>query len=281
MKQKCKHCGTRYTSGEGDGDFCCSGCAQVYNLIHSGGLEDFYAHQDGVGLPVRKRTAWAPDLVFVNQLQRESEEADVRSCELTLGLQGLTCMGCAWLVETVARRHPGVDSCHVALSSSQMHLTWRRGEVDLSDLANELNRYGYLVTQSNFGGVSISPLLLRLILSSVFSLNVGVVLSLTHFEVGGEGMHQLYSLLVLISLVFVLYVGAQVFFQPAWRAICLGRWHSDLVPSSAFLALFGWCLVASFSGASALLPVVLYLGLVNLFLFSRWVREAWLLRSHD
>jgi Cu2+-exporting ATPase len=279
MKSKCQHCGTRYRETDSSGPFCCAGCEQVYELIQEGGLGDFYGQQNGVGLPMKNRKFVESDFAFVRQVQSEAEASGHSKSEAVLRIDGLTCFGCVWLVEHLAKRHVGITLAKVALSSARIHLSWRAGEADLLALAKELEAFGYSLKEASVAGFAVSPLLLRFLLTSVFSINAGIVLGLGVLEVGAGRMDLLFVLLLLVSFLFSLLVGGQVFFQSAWRAVQMGRWHRDLIPVGAFLSILLWCLFAGLLGSGFVLPAALYFTLLPVLLLARWLADAWALSS--
>ena len=48
----CPHCGTAVEGAEDE--FCCTGCAHAWDIIHGAGLDDYYARRDA--LPEFQRT---------------------------------------------------------------------------------------------------------------------------------------------------------------------------------------------------------------------------------
>lgn len=150
MILQCKHCGSRYRKPNGQGEFCCAGCEQVYKLIREGGFGDYYEQQDRAGQPVGERPFAPLDIDWLHRAQTTAESGVAAS--LTLNVCGMSCMGCAWLVEQLARRHAGVRSARVALASGRLSLCWEPGELDLAYLAEELQRFGYHITEGSGGG---------------------------------------------------------------------------------------------------------------------------------
>lgn len=275
MKQ-CKHCGSRYLQGKGQGEFCCAGCEHVYAMIRESGLGDYYVWQDRAGRPVGLYHSLAVDHVSINQLQKQAENAPV--CKIAVGVQGMSCLGCAWLIEQLARRHQGVLSSRVALNSNRLALEWKRGDFDFCQLADELGQFGYRIT-SDAGALGrvISPLAMRLLLTLVFSLN-GMLLSLAAVAgIGPAGLYQLYNLLIAACLVFAQLIGGSLFFGPAWRGLLLRRLHSDAVPALVLLILFVLALSSLFS-PGRMLFASLYFILLPAMVFARWLAEVWALK---
>lgn len=270
--KRCKHCGRRYSQPEGRGDFCCSGCEHVYAMIQENGLGGYYERQDQVGQPPESRPLAEADVDVIREQQMHAEEAG--GAELALGVQGMTCMGCAWLIEELARRRRGVRFARVALQSNRLFLGWKPGSFDLCEFAEELHRFGYKMSEpSASSGYTMSPLAMRLCLTLAFSLN-GLLLSVAAgMGIGGEGLEYLYTLMILFCLLFAQFIGGAVFLKPAWRGLQLRRLHSDLLPAVLLFVLFitatGRLLLADAGEVAA----VLYFMLLSALVFARWLSE--------
>ena len=279
MKQ-CKHCGSRYPNSRGRGDFCCAGCEHVYAMIRESGFEGYYARQDRAGRPVGDGPFDSLDSVSIKQLQTQAENSSGSKIIFRVG--GMSCLGCAWLVEQVARRRGGVLDARVALDSNRLSLVWRRGEFDLHALAEDLLGFGYRIEgDAASAGFKPSPLALRLGLTLVFSLNGLLLLAASESELGGVGLRRLYALFIIVCLFFTQVTGGALFTRPAWRGLLLGRVQSDALPALASLLALGWALAALLLSDEAALPVSSYFLLLTALVLARWLSEIWALRLRD
>lgn len=276
MKQ-CKHCGSRYPQVNGQGEFCCAGCEHVYRLIQDGGLGEYYSQQDRVGQPVGGRPFDEPNRVSINQLQKQAEAAS--ECKLTLKIQGVSCLGCAWLIEQLSARHRGVLFARVALDSSLLSLSWKRDAFDLCELADDLQSFGYRITGDvASAGYVASSLTTRLGLTLIFSLNGLLLSAAAGVGLGSEALRQFYHLLIVVCLFFTLFVGGPIFLKPAWGALRLRRWHSDALPALLLLALFSLALGAQFFCGPWTVYASLYFTLLPVMVLGRWLSETWMLK---
>ena len=73
MQNLCRHCATAYTQDFGVGEFCCSGCQQVYLLIKDGGMDDYYRLQDRAFPPIKDRRLTDIDIDALLVAQRACE----------------------------------------------------------------------------------------------------------------------------------------------------------------------------------------------------------------
>lgn len=247
-------------------------------MIRDSGFADYYVRQDRAGLPVGDSPFSELNAVPIKQLQKQAE--NVADCKITLRVGGLSCMGCAWLIEQVARRQKGVVSAKVALNSNRLSLAWRRDSFDLPALAHDLHRFGYKISgDAASGRYKLSPLSLRLGLTLVFSLNALFLLAASRAGIGGAGLQQLYDLLIIICLFFAQLIGGSLFVRPAWRGLLLRRLHSDLLPALILLLFFCLALASLLFRQAWMVPALLYFLLLPSLVFARWLSEAWTLKT--
>ncbi|QDU66788.1 heavy metal translocating P-type ATPase [Engelhardtia mirabilis] len=127
--------------------FCCNGCATVFEAIHEAGLDRFYdlAADEGEAAtepaaPSGKRYDEYDDPAFRALYARELPDG---SSSIELFLEGVHCASCVWLVERLPRI---VDGClEVRLDLRRQVATVRHdpARVELSVVARALDRLGY------------------------------------------------------------------------------------------------------------------------------------------
>ena len=107
----CEHCGTEYAPKTAAEKYCCRGCEFVAELISEHGFEQFYDLKQGIAVaPVRSRPFEEHDFSWLGPKVLEAEaEAEKRgeAARLDLALEGISCVGCVWLVEKLFARHAG------------------------------------------------------------------------------------------------------------------------------------------------------------------------------
>lgn len=275
MSLHCKHCGIGYVAFDRHDGFCCSGCAQVYTLIQDGGMEDYYALQDRIGKPP-VHTSMQESLVWARQLQKAAEAAATSNPSLIFSVQGMTCIGCAWLVEKVLRTQPGVRSVRVDLEAHIVSIEWIPGEFSLQESMRSLRQFGYVAIQHTGAPSSLmSPLLWRICLCFLFTINTFLLSSLAMLEMDLSAYSDMLKLLEWLMSGLVFMVGASFFLMPTYQSLRMGRWHHDGQLAIAILlsylgSVLGWIHINSF-GVCAL---------VTLILFARWWhRKQWSLQD--
>jgi Cu2+-exporting ATPase len=178
MKRACEHCGIDFLPVKAETVFCCQGCSAVAALLVREGLQDFYRRRDAPGRPVgelpRVDSARAAALQAEAEAETDSESGDRVS--LRLGVEGMTCAGCAWLIEHLFERHAGGSRISVSLSGGSMDLIWEPGVFDLLEFFKTLAEHGYAVkTYRSSWTRRIPTPVIYFLLSFLFALNTSLL----------------------------------------------------------------------------------------------------------
>jgi Cu2+-exporting ATPase len=145
---RCFHCGLESKHpliGTIDGqerEFCCSGCRTVCEIIHSQGLESYYAKR-GEAVSGRAATE-APEFPFDHedfQRQYVQDLGDAR--QVSLMIDGIHCAACVWLIEKGLAHQPGLQDVQVSLGTQRAHVRWDPAQTQLSTLARAISQLGY------------------------------------------------------------------------------------------------------------------------------------------
>ncbi|MFI5357727.1 MAG: heavy metal translocating P-type ATPase metal-binding domain-containing protein, partial [Opitutales bacterium] len=246
----CRHCGaplpdeTARTTG-----FCCAGCAYVHRLVHEHGLGGYYRIKDTVTAPVDSTVFHSRDFAWLATLQQEAEHtAGPATARGRLGIQGISCAGCVWLIEKLFHQQPGAREIVVNPQLGQMELGWRAGEFSAADFAQKLHAFNYLVgpPDRDQGEAESRALVRRIGLCAAFALNIMLFTLPAYFGMTRDFEYaRLFGLLALTFATLSLLVGGGYFVQRAWQGIRHGILHLDLPISlgivGAYLgSLYGW-----------------------------------------
>ena len=142
----CRHCGQPVPENAYEEDFCCAGCRFVHDLLQENGLNKFYDLRGGKGQPVKTHVFEPRDFDWLQELveAHEARPGD-ESSPLLLDIQGITCLGCVWLIEKVFQALPGARSIEINAALGQVRLEWTAGAFDAPAFAREIQSYGYLL----------------------------------------------------------------------------------------------------------------------------------------
>lgn len=265
----CTHCGTPFSAGHAEEAFCCKGCEFVHELIHVEGLDRFYdLRRDSPlrparGLPFEPRDfSWLKDSIS----QTEGEASPGDTVEGAYSLDGISCVGCVWLVEKVFLRHDGAVSASAHPATGRVNLQWIAGRMDLSAFAADIASFGYILGPPGASNLRREAVSLgsRTGLCGAFAMNA-MAFTLPFYLGMPEdfAFARVFQLVVFLSATLSMLVGGTYFIQRAWKAIRMGALHIDLPIALGLIIAYlgsigGWIL-----GESGLL----YFDFVGTFVF--------------
>lgn len=275
----CKHCGAPLL-GEAaqDSGFCCAGCSYVYRLVHENGLDGYYRIKDRITPPVDTAVFQTRDFDWLDEIQAQAEtEAGDATPRTVLGLQGISCAGCVWLIEKFFAQQTGARQINVNAQLGEMELSWSAGEFSLSDFARRLHAFNYLIGPHDAEAVEPESrsLVRRIGLCTAFTLNVMLFTLPSYF--GMESTFPYARLFGTLSLAFgtlSVLAGGGYFLQRAWQGLRFGLLHIDLPISlgivGAYLgSLYGWA-----SGNEVYVYFDFVSTFILLMLIGRWAQVA-------
>ncbi len=117
--------------------FCCHGCKGIFRLIHSEGLDYFYARRRE-WLPGPADTRYVDASAFLDHLRPAGGEI-----ETDIILDGIRCASCVWLNERVLQRTPGITFAQVNYATHRAKLRWDPSRIDISAILNRIISIGY------------------------------------------------------------------------------------------------------------------------------------------
>lgn len=267
----CIHCGTPFRPTSHRPDFCCAGCQFVHDLIAKNGLGQFYEMQDGALPPVASVVFQKRDYAWLEDLAAQSAKGDGT---LRLDLQGLSCLGCAWLVERLFSRLPGALSIHVDPILGQLELRGQPGVFDAVAFARNLQSFGYLVGPPGEGAPASRSLKVRLGLCAALTMNT-MLFTLPRY-LGMEASFEFAPLFERLSVVLAtlsFLIGGSYFFVRSLRSLREGILHIDLPISIGLVAAYAGSLVAWQRGATGFLYFDFVSTFTFLMLVGRWLQQ--------
>jgi len=248
----CLHCGTALTDAAmRETGFCCAGCAYVYRLIHENGLDAYYRIKDPITAPVDTTVFHPQDADWLRELQKTAEvgAAENQSCpNAKLGLQGISCAGCVWLIEKLFMQLPGARRITVNAQLGHMEISWTAGEFSLPDFARKLASFNYLVGPHDATAAEPESraLVRRIGLCTAFVMNTMLFTLPTYFGMEADFPYaRLFGTLSLAFGTLSMLAGGGYFLQRAWAGLRHGLLHIDLPISLGILgaylgSLYGW-----------------------------------------
>lgn len=274
-QRTCIHCGNPFQATEHRPDFCCGGCQFVHDLITRNGFGQFYDLQEGVVPPAQSLVFQKRDYTWLEKLEAGAAGS------LTLDVQGLSCIGCAWLMEKLFLRRLGALAIHVDPTLGRLTLRWQPGTFSIVAFAEELQSFGYLV--GPLGACpppSDRPLNLRLGLCAALAMNT-MLFTLPHYlGMGAEfEFAALFQRLNFLLGTLSFLIGGSYFFIRSWQALRQRVLHIDLPISFGLLAAYGGSVIAWTRNDLSFL----YFDFVSTFTFlmlaGRWLQQKAVARN--
>ena len=249
--------------------FCCHGCLGVYELVHSQSLDAFYT----------QRCDWQPGRPAFAVVDPADFSADVLSQEgrsrIEVGLSGIRCASCVWLVEKVLGRLDGVVSARVNYATRRASIEWKPDAIGLEQLLEALTALGY-VPRPGRQSASVDAfaeekrdLLLRFGTAGFFSMQLMLIIAALYagFFQGIESHYRLAFQLISWALAtpVVLYSGFP-FISNALRALRNRSLNMDVLVAMGSLSAYLYSIAMIFTGGevffdtSAMIVTFILLG---------------------
>lgn len=287
----CSHCGLPVPAGlvthGAETQFCCSGCATAYSILHEHGLERFYEFPERRAAPVvaSGRNFEEFDHPAFTELYVTRDGSGRASIDLYL--EGVHCASCVWLVERVPLLLDGVLRAELDVRRSLAHVEWNPESVSLSRIAQQLDRLGY--TPHPFRGVTRAAMrrkedramLTRIGIAGAIAINVMLAaLALYAGEAGDmERSYERYFRWVSFVLTVPAFIWpGRVFFTGAFASLRTRTLHMDLPIAIALAAGFVRGAINTVTDSGPIyfdgLAILIFALLVGRFLQQRGQRMA-------
>ncbi len=296
---RCAHCGLQtrtddpaawgYTRGDLQGElkdsatdsqgkvFCCQGCMGAYALIHGLGLEDFYSLRD-----LSEKSPHPVRRIRSSEVLRDLEAAGVQVeafsdglCRVRLGVDGLHCAACSWLIESVQPSIEGLRSARVRWSDASVELIYDPSKTQPKQVADHLSRLGYVLrpwmphTEEDTEQLAMQREHWKGIAVAFFLAANAMWIGISLYAGEATGMAESHAVFLrwtgaILGLLSALYPG-RIFFQSAWQSLKTRVPHVDVpVAIGLFVGTIG-----SFVGAARGSSDVYFDSLASLVLLLR------------
>ncbi len=284
----CSHCGTPFNPKAAE-RYCCNGCYYVAQLLRNSGLERFYELKGTQTLPpVGSKVFQLTDTAPLHAaLEGAEASTDQTTVSMRCSIEGISCIGCVWLIEAIYKRQAGTGRIAIDPRSNTMELTWQRGAFAIPLFAQELQQLGYrLCVYDEAASTDHSDsrqLANRIGLCGFFLLNTMLFTLPGYLGMDDEFfLARLFQMLGGLFATLSLIVGGGYFIARAWQAAKAGVLHIDLPIAAGLIAAFGGSLIGCFTGHTDLIYFDFVATFVFLMLAGRWLQTFALAtnRSH-
>ena len=274
----CSHCGTPFIP-KAEESYCCHGCYYVAQLIQDGGLERFYELKGTQAVPpVGSKVFQASDhSTLQGELESAEEASDHALLSRRLSIEGISCIGCVWLIEAIFKRQAGGSHIRIDPRSHSIELTWQRTAFALPAFAEALQKIGYRISPYSEDAAnrnSTRQIANRLGLCGFFLLNTMLFTLPGYLGMGGDFfLAPLFQLLGALFATLSLIVGGGYFINRAWQAAKARVLHIDLPIAGGLLAAYFGSLIGCLTGYTNLIYFDFVATFVFLMLAGRWLQE--------
>lgn len=272
--KSCRHCNTAFSPRKPEEEFCCHGCEYVFRLINDNGLDQFYSLKQGLATtPVKSRPFEEHDFSWLPALIEAAEKDGREEASLDLSLDGISCVGCVWMIETIFARHTGSIRAAAHPTQGMLHLEWLPGQCDIGAFLREITQFGYIAAprEQRAGHGEQQKLMARMGLCGAFALNAMAFTLPTYLGMPRDFMYaDLFRLITFLSATFAMLIGGTWFMKKAWRALRMGTVHIDLPIALGLIAAYAGSIIGWLTGAEGLL----YFDFVAMFVFLMLVGRA-------
>ncbi len=235
----CVHCGTLVPRLRAS-RYCCDGCEVAHDLIHQGGLDEYYRRLEatpGAARPVPRTGRTYADFdtpSFTARFVRPRADG-ARACELYV--EGVHCAACLWLVERALTSLDGVREARLDLGRAVVSVAWDPAQVELSTLARRLDALGHAphpplaAARREARQRDDRTLAVRLAVSGAafgntmlmaFALYAGLFTGI------GADFAAMFRWASMIVAVPAIAFSGRTFFRGAWTSLTTGTPHMDL-----------------------------------------------------
>ncbi|MDQ6989542.1 MAG: heavy metal translocating P-type ATPase, partial [Mariprofundaceae bacterium] len=281
----CFHCGLDLPAvgiihadiGKQKRDFCCSGCAQVCDIIHASGLDSFYDHA-----PQQRqwdKPAQAPeDAKIFDDANIQADFVRMRpdgAYQADLLIEGIHCPACVWLIEHTLRQHAAIQYAEVSYTRHKLRLRWLPKQMKLSEAILLLGKIGYSAVpyeedvEQQANKQRRQDLLFRMAFAGFIFANVMTAAVCLYggdffgIEEKWRAIFQWYSMV--LTFAGIAYSGRS-FFTSAWQAIKRRRPNMDVPITIGISVSFVWSCIITIAPAQGLEGHV-YFDSVCMFIF--------------
>lgn len=273
----CQHCGTPVPAARTDG-FCCAGCACVFQMLHTQGFGHFYdLKADQTLPPVMPQALREQDYRWLEQLVEAQPAPQVE--EMVLSIQGLSCMGCIWLIEKLFTRLGG-SRIGIDMTRGELTLSWTKSACDILTFARELQQFGYLLAPRRADAVKDTQLERLTGVCGAFAMNAMAFSLPAYFGMPEHfSFAKWFDLVAAMSATLSLLVGGTYFAKRSWQSLRLGVLHIDTPITLGILSAY----LGSLGGWLAGVPGLKYFDFVAMFIFlmlgGRWLQQVAVARN--
>lgn len=145
--ENCYHCGDVLPTTPillDQKEFCCQGCANVYSLLNSNSLKDFYEYEKTPGIKPNKGRSDKFQFLDIPEIRaRYIQYEDEKIARVKLSLPTIHCSSCIYLLENLSKINTHVLTSQVHFAKKEATIVFDTNAITLSEIADLLQFIGY------------------------------------------------------------------------------------------------------------------------------------------
>jgi Cu+-exporting ATPase len=145
--ENCYHCGDVLPTPPillDQKEFCCQGCANVYSLLNSNSLKDFYEYEKTPGIKPNKGRSDKFQFLDIPEIRaRYIQYEDQKIARVKLSLPTIHCSSCIYLLENLSKINTHVLTSQVHFAKKEATIVFDTNTISLSEIADLLQFIGY------------------------------------------------------------------------------------------------------------------------------------------
>jgi Cu2+-exporting ATPase len=227
--------------------FCCPGCLAIAQTISENNLEDFYRYRSSVNetvvqlLPQELVELEAiDDPEILRSISSSTEDSQI----IELGIEGITCAACGWLIKKQISKRPEVQDIQVNTTTRRAKIYFNKGSL-ASPILKQIRQLGYRAypfsedNQEKIAQAENKDFTKRLIVAGLAMMQVmtyAIGLYIGEFQdMSKEHANFLHWLSGLLATPVVFY-SAKPFFKSAFNALKQRQFGMNLPVSLAIIS---------------------------------------------
>ncbi|MEN9742839.1 MAG: hypothetical protein RLZZ65_644 [Bacteroidota bacterium] len=259
MSNQCYHCGDQLPLKpiEQKGkQFCCNGCANVFSILQSNELTDFYAYEPMAGTKPRKERADQFAFLDLPEIQeRYIQFQDGKQIKVTLSLPAIHCSSCIYLLEHLSKLEARILQVQVHFAKKEAAITFS-ADYAFSELATLLQYIGYepdFSRSEKSKGKRNNKFLFQMGIAGFAFGSIMLWSTPEYFGLGKDNptFRNFTSILSFIVSLPVLFYSAQGYFISAFKALRSSVINLDVPITIGIIALYTQSLIQIFSWQGA------------------------------
>ncbi|MGN6248820.1 MAG: heavy metal translocating P-type ATPase, partial [Ginsengibacter sp.] len=281
----CYHCGDECKTvvTEGDKNFCCQGCHQVFLLLNENNLCNYYRFDSTPGIKAKgkftsERFAYLEDESVIQKLVsfRSNTQTNV-----TFSLPQIHCSSCIYLLENLHRINEGIISSQTNFQRKEVFINFNEEIISLRKVVELLAFIGYepfisLNESREKKTVSFNKKQIIKIGIAGFCFSNIMMLSFpeyfSHGLIDEQGLKQTFSWLIFALSLPVLFYAASDIFKSAFKGLQQKNINIDVPLALAIVITFvrSYYEIIAGSGAGYLDSGT---GIIFFILIGRWFQN--------